>query len=408
MNPESESQQALNQWLIERHNKLIRDLAETLDLEAGLRDAMIPARHTRLVAELRDALDVESGLGAIVHDTGEETLKSTSEVTINLDEISELRDLVQILASQDARGRLEFRTHSATRSYLRSYACGCIYVCDAVLDLTSRSIDAIEQAVRANQDRSFATARAVAEARTLIRNLTEFTDRTATPDQGFDADLRHSRQLARELTGVLDRADTLRIARELARSLEEDLDRLDSILNDFAGADLRNIKLEGMLLGGLRWTSSTRWPPTWFDRIKSDSIQIGSGIYEIRAREIEISLPMHAPGSERERASELESLRGWLETEPELTSRVGTIEREPPKGELEGVVEVLLVSVGPSGVLSVLARGLVSWLSQRRGVGTSIQVRGKDGKLLEIDVSQADTRQVETLINQALGGSIED
>lgn len=46
--------------------KLINDLAAVLDVEAGLREAMIAAQHTSLVRDLREVLDIDAGLSAIV------------------------------------------------------------------------------------------------------------------------------------------------------------------------------------------------------------------------------------------------------------------------------------------------------------------------------------------------------
>ncbi len=59
---------SLDQWLAAQHRDMVTDLAATLDVEAGLREAMIPARHADIVADLGSVLDVEAGLSAIVAD----------------------------------------------------------------------------------------------------------------------------------------------------------------------------------------------------------------------------------------------------------------------------------------------------------------------------------------------------
>ena len=64
-------EEALDRWLADQYHALVNDLTAALDLEAGLREAMIPARHTSLVADLRDVLDVEAGLNAIVAATSD-------------------------------------------------------------------------------------------------------------------------------------------------------------------------------------------------------------------------------------------------------------------------------------------------------------------------------------------------
>jgi uncharacterized protein YegL len=48
------------------HDGLLGDLGALLDVEAGLRDAMVAARHTDLERDLRSVLDIEAGLEAIV------------------------------------------------------------------------------------------------------------------------------------------------------------------------------------------------------------------------------------------------------------------------------------------------------------------------------------------------------
>ncbi|MGH3754102.1 MAG: caspase, EACC1-associated type [Pseudonocardiaceae bacterium] len=57
---------SLDQWLADQHRDMVTDLAATLDVDAGLREAMIPARHADLVADLGGVLNVEAGLSAIV------------------------------------------------------------------------------------------------------------------------------------------------------------------------------------------------------------------------------------------------------------------------------------------------------------------------------------------------------
>jgi hypothetical protein len=46
--------------------KLINDLATLLEVESGLREALVAARHTDLVNDLREVLDIDAGLGAVV------------------------------------------------------------------------------------------------------------------------------------------------------------------------------------------------------------------------------------------------------------------------------------------------------------------------------------------------------
>jgi uncharacterized protein YegL len=52
--------------LADAHDRLLGDLGALLDVEAGLRDAMVAARHTDLERDLRSVLDIDAGLQAIV------------------------------------------------------------------------------------------------------------------------------------------------------------------------------------------------------------------------------------------------------------------------------------------------------------------------------------------------------
>jgi ESX secretion system protein EccC len=52
-------------WVAGQHRGLVNDLATTLDLEAGIREATIPAQHAALAADVNAALDVESGLNEV-------------------------------------------------------------------------------------------------------------------------------------------------------------------------------------------------------------------------------------------------------------------------------------------------------------------------------------------------------
>ena len=55
-----------DQWLAHQYRHMVTDLAATLNLAAGLREATIPLQHTNLVTDLGDVLDIEAGLSDIV------------------------------------------------------------------------------------------------------------------------------------------------------------------------------------------------------------------------------------------------------------------------------------------------------------------------------------------------------
>ncbi|GAA2610760.1 hypothetical protein [Paractinoplanes durhamensis] len=81
------------------HDELVGETAEALDLDAGLRDATLPARHEELVAEVAAALDLERGLAAILPRPAAEARWAIS-----------LPELASYLAGLDPALRLRIRS----------------------------------------------------------------------------------------------------------------------------------------------------------------------------------------------------------------------------------------------------------------------------------------------------------
>jgi Effector Associated Constant Component 1 len=92
---------------------------------------------------------------------------------------------------------------------------------------------------------------------------------------------------------------------------------------------------------------------------------------------------------------ELRNLRGWLVQEDELHGRVVLTQENRAPGTLGGALEVLSVSLGSGGAISVLVAGTMSWLRQRYGhrPGSTITVkfRRADGACFELSAGAAGT-----------------
>jgi Effector Associated Constant Component 1 len=92
---------------------------------------------------------------------------------------------------------------------------------------------------------------------------------------------------------------------------------------------------------------------------------------------------------------ELRNLRGWLVQEDKLRGQVALIQVNRARGTLGGALEVLSVSLGSGGALSVLVAGIVSWLRQRYGhrPGSTVTVkfRRADGGSFELSADAAGT-----------------
>ena len=98
----------------------------------------------------------------------------------------------------------------------------------------------------------------------------------------------------------------------------------------------------------------------------------------------------------------LEQLAEWLRGEPELAGRVRPQAPPPRDGEMGAAAELLVVSLGAGGALSVLAGSLRAWLSQPRRSGIKVTVHRPDGQRLEIDARHVTKESVEEILRQAL------
>ena len=98
--------------------------------------------------------------------------------------------------------------------------------------------------------------------------------------------------------------------------------------------------------------------------------------------------------------SELESLQDWLARESEFSGRVRLIGQTPVSGQLGSTADVLSVTLGAGGPLSVVAASLRSWFAQPRRSDVRIVVRRADGGSVEIDAKRVG--DVDKLLEQTL------
>ncbi len=264
----------LDQWLADQHNALVHDLAETLNLQAGIRDALLPAPHARLVEELGDTLDLQAGLA----DAKSRVLEANPE--LETDTVSSPHDInqVEIMPSAwlDVGDRLDVRTHTASPSFR---TCSCVRIRIAVLNATYANTQKLRELVDADRDSS-------RTARSLLDKLIEAVGRTREKfERGFDEDLNHFRDLAHKIVRALSTDSALSQAHAMAQMVAEKLDEIERYLNDFTDADLENVDLQPIRLAGLRWSNRTKWPSDWIDLIRRDSMEIAPGIFIIRGND---------------------------------------------------------------------------------------------------------------------------
>ncbi|MER0242959.1 hypothetical protein AAHZ94_13190 [Streptomyces sp. HSW2009] len=70
----------------------------------------------------------------------------------------------------------------------------------------------------------------------------------------------------------------------VARGLDSAVYGLRAAANDFRGEDVHTMDLEDIPLGGVRWDRSTRWPPSWQDRVRWASMPDRDGVLVIHAQ----------------------------------------------------------------------------------------------------------------------------
>ncbi|MGW6489320.1 hypothetical protein [Streptomyces sp. NPDC055056] len=69
-----------------------------------------------------------------------------------------------------------------------------------------------------------------------------------------------------------DLIDDLARGCEEATALSKAVIEVEQASNDFVGADLTNAHLDGLLLDGILWDDTTRWPPEWEMRVRRASL----------------------------------------------------------------------------------------------------------------------------------------
>ncbi|MEU5335628.1 hypothetical protein AB0G51_20190 [Streptomyces asoensis] len=95
------------------------------------------------------------------------------------------------------------------------------------------------------------------------------------------------------------------------------------------------------------------------------------------------------------------ALIGWLRGERRLQGRVHVVPAPPAENELGAGLELLTVSLGSSGIATVLAGSLATWLQNRR-TPTKIRISiTRADRTLELETG--DAAEAEALIQRFLG-----
>lgn len=266
MNDRSNQDSLLDKWLADQYASLELDLSKILDLETGFQDATLSDQHERLKEDIRSSLDLETGLSAVLS-ISLEPFADAPESVSQRDEDSTLE-----LQWESDLDRLQFRTHTMSPP---SVKCDCIRTRKSILKHISRRVETIQALIQADD--------ALGEDITVkVEQLSAAVDQALENfDRAFIADLDNLRNLVRSVIQASSLDVRQQAVHEAMIRLSSDLDRLEAMANDFTQADLRNARLDDLLLTGIRWSEQTKWPTDWEDQIRSQSKIIGPGTFVI-------------------------------------------------------------------------------------------------------------------------------
>lgn len=340
--PGHRDDQAVDRFLAQCELRLTAYLDNVLDVEAGLREALLPSRHKAAVDRLGVILDVEAGLRAVLP-------PAASSSSVPRRPAEGRPDVDRFTWPVRASDRLSLRTNPhVTRAYralTRDVAIAREHLTrdharDLDLDLVRALAHDLDQAVSLGVDternRDADLERGLERARSLnlavTNDLERGTDRNhphaiirdldrvramlrvldrirvrrrwESTSLGLVLDRAHSRtrdlELALERVGSHGRvlASTIvnirvnEVVRAIGMVLDGEAPALDkdsvhAFINDFTAADLRAVALEGIDLAGVQWSESgTHWPPEVdVEELKSRSEETPphSGVWVVRS-----------------------------------------------------------------------------------------------------------------------------
>lgn len=295
MTPDTHDDVAFEQWLRAQQTALDEDLADVLDLEAGLREVLILAQHTALGEDLAATLDLDAGLAAIVPESRPVPAARQGSLTDLGGSYVERKILKMMhvpvrwhLRTEMLTGGLDL-AHEITTVLLRDYDPECpAHPASSFfpgwdgwflthMELFSQLEDAVESGFTLGRD----FLAAIPDESPELAHLRKYWLRQLV--RAVDIKER-AREMSTEVTLVRSRnlsVEHLTLMQELVEYSNSLADTIH-VLNDFVGEDMQDAGLDKRHLDGLRWSLSTKWPPSWQDEIDRDSVPIGNGVFEVQ------------------------------------------------------------------------------------------------------------------------------
>lgn len=336
----------LDRWLHDQNQDFLTGLTERLDLEAGLREVLLSAHDQHLLEGFDNRLDLEAGIAAIIPPPAPFVIEEDPLADADTGLSGLLRWVAMVLAAAPLSTRLELRALfaealrvAAQRTHALAATCTQpirmhehLEVDDAgYLDLptvkrtghirfsrseTNLDADFCEKCDGAdasqqdsNDQPEEATERQGNRAElsriTWVERPINRLDTTAIKEVLYrvshDSLPPETQELVADIDGYISdlllQADSLAgkpaytaaeqaarhvVLAEILGDLGAFLSGLEELLNDFVGADLRDIDLGGVSLEGVRWSAvTTQWPDDWREQIERDSVPLGEDVFEI-------------------------------------------------------------------------------------------------------------------------------
>jgi hypothetical protein len=304
---------AVDLWLLTQRRAVLTDLTTHLDVEAGLRETLIPMRHADLVRSLHGVLDLEAGLAAIVPSASLEPPPPSNNPMFSEEAVV---DLIASFKAMPLLVRLELR-HVCTTGVAEAMV-QARWMADAFASTSRHSffhdasecygleLSAFEGKLKSDLERIDQGVAEMAKllSTVLVENVSSamLDGIDATAMQWFErgrrvihASVRRIESARQTFGDAVQRrswqltttwlSDVYGAARTVHRILDHvarELLRIEQALNNFTGEDFRAVDLDGIRLAGLRWSTETQWPEAWREQIEHDSFPIGDGIFEIR------------------------------------------------------------------------------------------------------------------------------
>jgi Pentapeptide repeats (8 copies) len=272
--------ESVERWLAHNHELFVTALHEIFDIEAGLRDALLPTAHTALVADIAATLDIQGGLADVLQDDSAPRPRPAATQAKT--------DSPPVVTADSALP--DENTTAGTVS-------GAVPPAVTQAEPTIPALPPMPTAVADFSD-SDQTGASFAKQSLVGANFTnaelgsaDFTQADLRRARLHDANLANAKLDKADLSHAdLQHANLLRASLIQANLRAADLTKANMAGADLRQADLRNARTTAEDLQGAKWDESTQWSPDILKELKESSVEVAPAteaapaIYEVTSR----------------------------------------------------------------------------------------------------------------------------